>query len=595
MIQKVLAKKHKLSDHDVVVSQYHDCLGLFGGTSEPIPHKLPDNVILDDLDPYKIKFLKQKRQTFEALQQQLKSCWAEADVNDEQNQIHVKPIFALDRPDSRNIAASWNDKVISTVRPLMDAIEVHHVECSRDIWSNMMEKLDDHFKKLEEGIIFQDETRVEIVIVGMSVGNVVEKVQKLLQDLAAAFEREKRKTTQSKIFNPCFLKVLEHSDFVSTLKASYPDVSVKIDATGGQITVTCVVEEIHRIFLLIFEEQEKIVKQTFTDFPSHHLQLLQQPSACQQLCAKLSTPAALEASNTSITIHSLSQHSVSKVRTFLKDSIAELRNELDHENLPIVDSDKFRGKVMQIKETHANRVTIVCNREPLEVVTAGVDGNDVERASNEINDYIKQNSIYTETVSLAQNKTKFIVKHGQTDIEGITGTLRERHVKIICKEYQSEYSITIKATRDGLRAAQRAVTELAKSIKHESRSFADKPGMKTFLTVDVLNMVENKTRTVIEMNEELADDDHDADDDDDDDDDESDGTEELGGSNRQAARRKQYERGRILGIVLSLLSAYLVLQTINWFIAVIETRLKKRMLFTKMRQFNIYIYIYIYF
>ncbi|KAK7110532.1 hypothetical protein V1264_014385 [Littorina saxatilis] len=132
VLDGVLQKPHKIDGAQLSVKRYMECLGQSGGSQDPTAFTAPKPVVMTNVDPYKVAFLRQSQEIKAGFLQQLSNSHAE--VKFEGNNLSIACSLNPSVPKARILARTWATDVQQVAGEFLGMIDVLKRHLVQQIW-----------------------------------------------------------------------------------------------------------------------------------------------------------------------------------------------------------------------------------------------------------------------------------------------------------------------------------------------------------------------------------------------------------------------------------------------------------------------------
>ncbi|XP_048244604.1 protein mono-ADP-ribosyltransferase PARP14-like isoform X2 [Haliotis rufescens] len=504
VIPEILDRTHKLDDMALTVSLYTECLGSGGGHSNPTWFTLPPPITLQNVDSYKLTFIRGSSLNMKNLQKQLKDGCADLKLESDDSVI-LECCLTKDMPDARNKAKSWKKNATEDLEHFLSLLITEKVNVLQEVWDHVMKEVEKmKISKPDAATLFVFDESHLIVVVGHKM--LAEKLSKQVKDVVASVEgdheRKKKEITETmSSLKSWQLHLLLALGFPGDMMKKYEHLKVEINVTKKKIIF---------IGLVSFVKSAKVdMYETMTDFKQTSLpnvlvaqmMLLQKKDVRDYIVKKLKLKHLVgvwEADKGKLYVYGRTDTEAADVVRVLKQCVVQQVINLDPESVPLLASPDWKRICDDQTQGRGDTVKIITAVDQSHIVIAAIDEL-VAGVAEEVNNFITEYTVYSDTVQFPRGIQRFMTTHKDTEIRELSEKFKIYSVKIIYQRTSGDF--TVKGTKDGLRIVMGELERLSQNVIYGSHLF-NKPGIAKLILSDKgeadIKRIEQTERCVIE-------------------------------------------------------------------------------------------------
>ncbi|XP_060593084.1 uncharacterized protein LOC132747656 [Ruditapes philippinarum] len=180
VIDDVLEKEHTLNRQLLDVKRYQECLGRPEGEIAESVLRLPEDLVLINVDAQKLKLMKYSDAFRLEIERQLDSCYATIVWPEEGGEVILKCTLTTEVKDCSKLIKTWKNTAAEIFEDFMKLIIVKKVQILQDIWGKVMEELQTFYLENPKTVaIFVDKNEGVITVAG---------IKKVAEDLSTKIE-----------------------------------------------------------------------------------------------------------------------------------------------------------------------------------------------------------------------------------------------------------------------------------------------------------------------------------------------------------------------------------------------------------------------
>ena len=521
VVDKVLVKEHKVGGNTLTVKLYLDCLGCSSSDEIETPVKIPDAFVIYDVEPSKLKFVRQSQPNREAIIRQMNDVyaditWPDKDVKGKDVQINCT--LTPQTAGVRKLVKSWQEIALQNFEDFMKNIVVSKHDVVQELWNPVMEKIKSlQITNPDAAALLADREQGVISVVGLkqTVDVVSKDILTCIKEVEDETEKEKQRVretlTSLKLIET---KMLLAQKFPSKMESKYPSLKVKINQNKNEISFDGPAGNILAAKTEMYETKDAYAKASVgMTGCSSFFSLYETKQAKDYIVKKLKSnhvTAVWEVKDQTLTVCSTCEENAEKSLELIKNSIVENTISLTAENVDLLGTDNWQTMLEEQKHKYPGkiefeaqmRVAYVCSTDDIVNEVLGV----VKR-------FLIKNTIIEDQINFGHNINRLIEKDHKDEIANIGKKYASLNTQINFKRNNSGF--ILRGTKDGLDEIKKELKNLKDKVKSKLHTI-ERPGiaghMKSSKGKEHINTVEEKHHVVINSSN--------SDDDDDDDDDE---------------------------------------------------------------------------
>ncbi|XP_053407776.1 protein mono-ADP-ribosyltransferase PARP14-like isoform X2 [Mercenaria mercenaria] len=522
LIDTILEKKHKLCGKHLNVKRYHDCLGRPEGEIAERMLRIPEDLVLKDVDPKKIKFMKHSNQNRSALEIQLDTFYTKIYWPDETGHVVLTCTLTRKVKDCFRLVKQWKETAEQNFRVFMKNIFVNKVPVLQDIWSKVMEELKTVTIDNPEAVaIFVDKNEGIITLVGNK--RVTESLSKKIvfvrKKVMAEIEMEREKIKE--VFTSLKLietKMLLADKFPAEMENLFPDLKVIINQNKNEIVFEGPLGQVRDAKLKMYEMKSRFASASIDKISDLAAGLFLLKQTNDHIVKKLKAyhlTAVWDIIDGGLVVYSTSVEQIQDCLSVIRGSVIENTIALKNASKTLVNSEGWHTKVDELHAHHTGKSYIKVSEDARKVQICATDD-----ISNEIVDSLKKflrlTTVTEVKVTCTKNVCRLIERHHKSELQNIAKVLQHSHIQIVSVPGYGGFEVH--GTEDGIQKARSDLLALLKRVQ-QREYILSKPGladhMQTPKGKDNLNTIESTLACVVSVkgddyDEEILDDPYDT-------------------------------------------------------------------------------------
>ncbi|XP_046562803.1 protein mono-ADP-ribosyltransferase PARP14-like isoform X2 [Haliotis rubra] len=506
VIPEILGRSHKLEKTALSVSLYTECLGSGGGRSDPTWFKLPPPIPVQNVDSYKMKFIRDSSPNMKNLQKQLQDGYTDLKFESDGSWT-LECCLTKDVPDVRKIAKSWLKGATEDLEHFLSLLITEKVNVLQEVWDDVITEVQKMKMPRKDAatIYIFDESHL-IVVVGhkLLAENLSKQVKEVVATVEGDHERKKKEITESVAnLKSWQLRLLLALGFPSEMMKKYEHLKVEICVKKNVMTLTGLMSVVKSAKVDMYETTTNFKDTSLSNLSDAQMMLVQKTDVRKYIEKKLNLKHLVgvwEADNGKLKVYGRTDAEVTDVSHIVRQSVVQQLINLDPESVPLLDSTEWKRINDDQTQNRGDMVKIIIAVDKSHIVIAATDEL-VAGVAEEVNNFLKENTVYSDTVQFPKGIQRFMTMHLDGEIRQLSSTFQAHSVQIIFQKSSQDF--TVKGTKVGLRICMSKLEEISRRVMHTSHLFG-KPGIcKLILSKkgdQHIRNIEENGRCVIERN-----------------------------------------------------------------------------------------------
>ncbi|XP_046555938.1 protein mono-ADP-ribosyltransferase PARP14-like isoform X3 [Haliotis rubra] len=506
VIPEILGRSHKLEKAALSVSLYTECLGSGGGHSDPIWFKVPPPIAVKNVDSYKMEFIRDSSLNMRNLQKQLQDGYTDLKFESD-GSVTLECTLTKDVPDARKIAKSWLKGATEDLEHFLSLLITEKVNVLQEVWDDVTTEVQ-KMKMPKQGaatIYVFDESHL-IVVVGhkLLAENLSKQVKEVVATVEGDHERKKKEITESVAnLKSWQLRLLLALGFPSEMMKKYEHLKVEICVKKNVMTLTGLMSVVKSAKVDMYETTTNFKDTSLSNLSDAQMMLVQKNDVREYIVKKLKLKHLVgvwEADNGKLKVYGRTDAEVTDVSHIVRQSVVQQLINLDPESVPLLDSTGWKRINDDQTKNRGDTVKIIIAHDKSHIVIAATDEL-VAGVAEEVNNFLKENTVYSNTVQFPKGIQRFMTMHLDGEIRQLSSTFQAHSVQIIYQKSSQDF--TVKGTKVGLRICMSKLEEISGKVMHTSHLFG-KPGICKLILSEKgdqhIRNIEENGRCVIERN-----------------------------------------------------------------------------------------------
>lgn len=470
-LERVLEKNHQLSRQELDVLLYMDILGKPEG--EPAERKLriPEPIVLNDVDPLKIKFINHCKVNRDALNLQLTACYTSVQWPENKGDVRLECTVTESTKDSFKLVKHWKKNALENFNDFMKNITVTRVSFLEDIYTKLLEDLKSvNIYSPEEVAIFIDQHEIPITVVGKTkvCENLFQEIEyfakRVLTELEKEREQVKEVTTTLKNIETMMLLA---DKFPGKIEEQYPDLKVKIKQQKNEIVFEGPHGQVRDAKLKMYELISNFASTTTEKLHGLSAGLYSVRKTKEHIVKRLKSKhltAVWNVTDGCLVVCSTSGVNHNECVKIVRGSVTEDIIPLTKTSGPVVNTENLQSKIEELHVHYAGKCHIKVSDDSSKVHICATDDVAGEILES-IRTFLRLNT--TTEVSCTKNTHRLIERFHKTELENIS---RVFHVTIDAVPGYGGFIVHGSGSEDINQCAITKLNELIQKAKqHENK------------------------------------------------------------------------------------------------------------------------------
>uniref|UniRef100_UPI0037E7907B poly(ADP-ribose) polymerase family member 14-related sequence 1 isoform X1 n=1 Tax=Semicossyphus pulcher TaxID=241346 RepID=UPI0037E7907B len=469
-VQKILKKKHDIKRKEIRVYPFYKSLGiaLYGKDTPSL--KLPA-AISEPIDEAVWRYLNDKQSAAETIHAQLNQHFCK--VNLDQPTVCLSPVSSLlQEKDAKATIKEWKDTVKAAFAHALSKFQSLKLQPEPTEWEESESKIRETLQN-EDVVVVPDKASGVFTVVGPvgDVNRLQETLYEIINKIVKRVHRQKLSVTQDIKVSKSIFHILCQDGIQDKLLRVYPELKMSYTKESPNLVVTGLMDEILAASKVIYDAKGALKRQNL-EIDTFVLDLLKDEHP-EQLTNALLTSSGIDAA---FEIHANKVQLLAVSDRGLMDAENHLGRLLVSRYIGVEDSNvlkkpEWTDLVSQSEKTNNKSMRrIRIDTTGKQVVVSGYTDS-VEKVSNELEDFLRQNAQVEETVKV---KPEVVVEYIKK-----LGTSSLKHVEHKVKVHFKKEAISLSGCRVHVTECKTLIDNLVSSLCFEQFKVS-KPGVKTF-------------------------------------------------------------------------------------------------------------------
>ncbi|XP_053407687.1 uncharacterized protein LOC128559584 [Mercenaria mercenaria] len=358
IIENILEKEHNLGGLKLDVKRYQECLGRPEGEIGERVLRVPEDLVLKDVDPLKIKFMKHSNANRSALEIQLNTCYTKIWWPGETGHVVLTCTLTREVKNCFKFVKQWKETAEQNFRDFMKNIIVNKVPVLQDIWSTVMVELKTVTVDNPEAVaIFVDKNESVITVVGNKsiTESLSKKIDDIMKEVMAKVEKGLAKSKE--VFTRLKLietKMLLADKFPTEMMKLFPDLKVKINQNKNEIVFEGLLRQVSDAKLKMYEIKSSFATACIDKISDLAARLFLSKQTKDHIVKKLKTShltAIWDIIDGGLLVYTTSDKYIKDCLRIICESVIENTVLLKKDSKTVVSSESWQTKV---EELHAS-------------------------------------------------------------------------------------------------------------------------------------------------------------------------------------------------------------------------------------------------
>ncbi|XP_060593079.1 protein mono-ADP-ribosyltransferase PARP14-like isoform X3 [Ruditapes philippinarum] len=504
VIDDVLGKEQTLSKQLLDVKRYQECLGRPEGEVAERVLRLPEDLVLKNVDAQKLKFFKHSNANRMAIQTQLDSCHATIVWPEEGGEVILKCTLTHEVKDCFKLIKTWKNTAEKNFEDIMKLIIVKKVQILQDIWGKVMEELQKfNIENPEAVAIFVNKNEGVITVAGNKkvAEDLSTKIEHMTNEVMAEVEKECKeiKETITTLKN-IETRMLLADKFPTEMEKLFPDLKVKMNQNKNEILFEGPLGQVRDAKLKMYELRTGFAidrSEKISELAAGLLVLKQTKEHVVKKLKASRVTAVWDTVEGYLEVYCTSQDQIQLCVDVIRTSVIEHTVPLRKAAKTVVNSEKWQTKVDELHGYHPGKCMIKVSEDSCKVQICATDDIAKEILDN-VKIFLCQNTVVEAKVPCTKNVHRLIERHHKNEISNIAKGLTNYNVQISSVAEYGGFEVC--GTEDGLHQALQQLQQLLQKVKQKEHIMT-KPGLSKHMQTpkgkDNLNTIESMHHCVV--------------------------------------------------------------------------------------------------
>ncbi|XP_021358914.1 uncharacterized protein LOC110453970 isoform X2 [Mizuhopecten yessoensis] len=321
--------------------------------------KVPDVLVITDLDPRKIQFVQYSQPNKDGIEKQLtaqhtKIIWPEKLADP----VKLVCLLTKDVKDCRNLAKAWTQTARKSLDMFLDVLLVFKHQILQDAWDGVIAQLQDMDIFHPDGVTAAvEKVSFEIFVMGHKkfATEVSQSLEKIIGKIADELHRKKKQvkeTTSPMKHHQVVMLSLTH--FTDTMEKKYPGMKVTLDFKARTVTYEGMYGEVTSAKLEMYEKVNAMVASDVGDFNKGRYAYLQDKAVKQYVARKMKEDKIMsvwEMQDNRFVVYAMTDDAAVRAAHILRDSVLETIVDVKKESSSLLSSYRWAIEERSIKDS----------------------------------------------------------------------------------------------------------------------------------------------------------------------------------------------------------------------------------------------------
>lgn len=470
-----------INGNELIIKPYLECLGLSGGRPDPKFFVMPKPLVFDNIDPYKIAFVRQTASFCNDFFQHLHSVNARPTFTNDS--LTVECTLTVSIVNARTLASTWPKEVEKHIHQELDRLEVCRTEIIQEIWP-MAESAVKEFSssKKDSALLFIVPDKYSIIVVGLrdKAKKLFEHVNGIVQHVEEEVQRKKTEITETnRNLKSHQLILLEEKSFPSEVEKKYEGLSVKIRTDQPDITFHGVLKDVKEAQIEMLTLLNDVKSDKATGVSENKKLLLTKKETRDYIQQKFRFKKIVAVwehnADNIINVYAFSDFDLKSALKIFTQSLVEHVQSLSSESAELTLSEAFKKLISTILSKHPGTLQITPMCKEKQILVVGIDSIILTVLETLVN-YLQENTVYTEILCFSPSQQKFVWLYWKEKLTGICNHEKQLNVKVSLINEGKQ--IKVMGTEKGLEWAKEKLESLQQQIVCHRETLTDQGQVK---------------------------------------------------------------------------------------------------------------------
>ena len=485
VVDDVLKKSHVLEGERLTVQIYFENLGRTQGDGSEPRLKIPDDIIVDDIEDKIVEFIKKSDDCKEAIKKQLEGCYANVLWPEKGSSFIIQCTVTVSMPDFRKLVKDWKIKVEQNLKDYINQLSLKEFPVWDEGWDQVLKALNEiNIENPNAVALYVEQKEKVIKVVGYrhTVEAVSIMIEKVIKTTGEEIERQKQ-TVKQTISNlkPLQLRMLLASKYPGKMEDQFPGLKVKINQNRNEVIFEGIYAEVQSAKVKMYEQTNTFSVRVLENISKNCIDVFQSKQVREYMVKKLKTNKLVgvwEAMNAKLAICSF-ESDLPLCVEFLSESVQEKIISVQKESSTILGSSQWQDKIKEMHDKDKG-VSKICISEDFSKVHVTATDDIVDELTEAVKKFLKQQTVLKETVTLGNRSIlRLIQNHHNSKLGDIAKELIQHYVQIYC----DTGGISIQGTEMGIQLAKDKLQKLAAQLQTK-KHVIKRPGLASHMSSD---------------------------------------------------------------------------------------------------------------
>ncbi|XP_076464939.1 protein mono-ADP-ribosyltransferase PARP14-like [Babylonia areolata] len=506
VLEGVLSQSHSLDGQALRVKRYLECLGQSGGSDDPMAFTMPQPLVLDKLDRFKVAFLRQSQSATSGLFKQLSSNHAQGRF--EENTLYIDCTLTVKVPKARILARSWRVDAEETVLSFLALLEVITYDVVQQLWTEVEQAVQDaNISSPEGATLFHVAEEASFVVVGMKsmAKELYDQVSSVIRTKEGEIEKRKQRVTETipKLTRPQ-LSLLLAIGFSREAGKRHEGLTVDIQKNKKMIVFQGLLKDVKEAEVEMYQLLNTVKTQKITTMTDMQKKVLGSKETKNYIVQKFKDSHISSVwevgQKEEITVFAFDDRSLVEAIHIITRSVVEHVCHLSPESSELLHHPDWQTLVSVLTKDRPQGVLLITpSHDQRQVFVTCIDSL-LHAVVEEVEKFLAENTIYSQSVCFSPSRMKLVLMKLQNRLQAIATNLKAYKVQITVRED----AINIKGTRKGLQELMKQLELLNETIVCHEEVFED-PNKVKLLKSDFdkeLKLIGDSCRCVLSLHPE---------------------------------------------------------------------------------------------
>ncbi|KAL8581661.1 hypothetical protein ACOMHN_049217 [Nucella lapillus] len=452
--EQVAASPHRLEGRELRVKVYTECLGPSAGGFDPKDFYFPQPFTVQGVYPLVFQFLREANKVQRDWRKLFKSLHADVSFGKaEGDPVAVSCTLENTHPKFRLLAQKWKVEADSAVGRMVAAVGTGTVRVQPHSWIDAENHIKDKINlDTNAAILIPVETDMTITVVGLTT-QLDKNLQKVRKAVAKIEKNNMKRKTETVKLESYEMKLLDQRNFFKDKTKNFKELTIDPNAEKRTILFDGTIVDIRDAVLEMKKLLQTVKCRQLTELSDIQRDLLDSEHTVKAVKASLGekhVDAVWEKARKEVNIYAFGEEVVKATEKAISRQVCVEMCSISDESTQLLDTPKFKQTLQQLIDECPGRLRIEPKPAEKKIVIAG---GFVRNTRKQIEAYLLENTIYSETVRFSSSRQQIIRTEWKDKLTVIQTELQVHMVEISCGE--NDQAIKVTGNSQGLREARR--------------------------------------------------------------------------------------------------------------------------------------------